>query len=98
MIADFFAWAVPLGYYYAPPNGIVQLPKERIASSLSADGGLGSMPRQDKCLIRQNQKLVAYAGNQQIVVTAGTIGTADARIEQRVPAEHDAISQKANAT
>ena len=51
------------GAGYPAVKGTLQSPEKRIASSLSADGGLGSVPRQDNRLIRQNEEPVAYAGN-----------------------------------
>ena len=55
MIADLLDWTVPQGYYNASSKGISQLPEKGIATSLLANGGLGSMPGQYNCLFRQNK-------------------------------------------
>lgn len=60
---------------------IAGLPEEWIAASFLGYRGLGAMSGQDYRLIRQCEKLVAYAGYQQVVTAVGRVSAADAQIK-----------------
>ena len=55
------------------------------------------MTWQHDCLVRQDQKLVSDGGKNQLIVSAGKIGSANIVIKQSVAAEQQIIDQQRDA-